>query len=153
MMKLERRQVKKVVDRWRKILQIESYWNIKFQIRNSANEMSDGNQDSMACIYVDLRYFVAEIEFNSTEIDESELDAVVLHELLHIILEPISCSSGCGLGEKFEEMNSILCESTIERLLPGYLQLYQQVYNKKFIKKSVSAKRASARAVKCRRKV
>ena len=153
MMKLESRQVKKVVDRWRKILKLESHWNIEFKIRNSSNEMSDGNQDAMACIHVDLRYFAAEIEFNATEISEGELDGVVLHELLHIIMEPIACASGCGLGRKFEEMNSILCESTIERLLPGYLLLYQEAYGgKKPSKKNIAAKKASSRACRSRRK-
>ncbi len=152
MMKLESKAVKQVIGRWRNILHLEPYWQIKFQIRNSSNEMSDGNQDSMACIHVDLRYFVAEIEFNATEINDGELDAVVLHELLHIILEPITCSSACGLGRKFEEMSSILCESTIERLMPGYLELYQKAYgNKKLASKKKSSNRTT-RATKCNKK-
>lgn len=136
MAKLETRQVKLGIDKWRKILRIEPQWSIKFEVRSSANEMSDGNQDAMACINVDLRYFIAELEFNSSEIDEGQLDSVILHELLHILIEPLSCSSACGLGEKFEPMNSILAESTIERLMPGYLYLYKQAYGKKNVKKS-----------------
>lgn len=94
--------------------------------------MSPGNEDALACITVDLRYFLATIEFNCALIQESDdLDSIVLHELLHIIIEPLACSSGCGLGKKFEEMNLILCESTIERLLPGYLFLYKKAFNKK----------------------
>lgn len=152
MMKLEQRQVKTIIDRWRKILQLEPHWHIKFSVRNSSNEMSAGNEDAMACIVVDLRYFIADIEFNAPEIDEGDLEAVVLHELLHIVIEPLSCSSGCGLGRKFEEMNSILTESTIEKLMPGYLHLYNLAFKQKAQKNRSSAKKASAQAVRCRRK-
>lgn len=152
MMKLEERQVKAGIERWRKILQLEPHWHIKFQVRNSSNEMSMGNEDAMACITVDLRYFMADIEFNAPEIEEKDLDAIILHELLHIIIEPLSCSSGCGLGEQFEEMNSILTESTIEKLMPGYLHLYNLAYKKKVVKGRTSTKKASAQAIRCRRK-
>lgn len=152
MMKLEQRQVKAIIDRWRKILQLEPHWNIKFSIRNSSNQMSPGNEDAMACIVVDLRYFIADIEFNAPEIDEGDLEAVILHELLHIIIEPLSTSSGCGLGQKFEEMNSILTESTIEKLMPGYLRLYNLAFTQKAKKNHHSTKKAGAQAVRCRRK-
>ncbi len=153
MMKLESRQVKAGIDRWRKILKLEPHWNIDFEVRNSSNEMSAGNEDAMACITVDLRYFNAIIEFNTPEISEEDLEGVILHELLHIIIEPISCSSGCGLGKKFEEMNSILCESTIERLVPGYLHLYELSYGKKSSKgHSASRKKSTTRAIRCHRK-
>lgn len=151
-MKLESRQIKAEIDKWRKILKLEPQWNIRFEIRNSSNKMSAGNEDALACIDVDLRYFVANIEFNAPEIEEKELDGIILHELLHIIIEPISCSSGCGLGKKFEEMNSILCESTIERLMPGYLSLYEQVYKKKIKKTAAITRKAEPRSIKCRRK-
>lgn len=151
-MKLEQRQVKAIISKWRKILQLEPHWDIRFQIRNSSNEMSAGNEDAMACIVVDLRYFLANIEFNTPEIEASDLEAVVLHELLHIIIEPLSCASGCGLGPKFEEMNSILTESTIEKLMPGYLHLYNAAFKQKVSKNRATTKKASARAIKCRRK-
>lgn len=152
MMNLQTRQVKAIIDRWRKILHLEPNWHIKFQIRNSSNEMSAGNEDAMACIVVDLRYFIADIEFNAPEIDEPDLEAVVLHELLHIIVEQLSCSSGCGLGKKFEEMNSIFTESTIEKLMPGYLYLYNLAFKQKATKGRSSSKRANAQAIRCRRK-
>lgn len=151
-MNLQPKQVKLIIDRWRKILHLEPHWNIKFQVRKSSNEMSMGNEDAMACIVVDLRYFIADIEFNAPEIEEPELEAVVLHELLHILIEPLSCSSGCGLGKKFEEMNSILTESTIEKLMPGYLVLYNLAFKQKTVKNRTSTKKASAKAVRCRRK-
>lgn len=151
-MKLEPRDVKPKIDSWRKILDIEPKWTINFQVRKSTLDMSEGNEDALACISVDLRYFSACIEFNSPEIDEAELDAIILHELLHIIIEPISCSSSCGLGEKYEEMASVLCESTIERLMPGYLYLYEKAYGKKLNKGKQSGKKGAPHSVKCRRK-
>lgn len=114
--------------------------------------MSEGNEDAMACISVDLRYFIAEIEFNAPEIEEQDLEGVILHELLHILIEPLSCAAGCGLGRKFEEMNSILCESTIERLMPGYLYLYDMTYYTHSPKKRPATKTVANRKMKCKRK-
>jgi hypothetical protein len=147
-MKLDSNQIKFEILKWRKILKIEPQWKIKHHVRNRPTEMSVGNMDSMACIEVDLRYFIADIEFNAQEIEEDELQSVILHELLHIILEPISCASGCGLGKKFEEMNSILTESTIEKLMPGYLYLYELAYNKPSKNRS---NKSSSQTIKCRK--
>lgn len=151
-MELKSHQVKASIDRWRKILNIESQWKINFLIRNKSNEMSEGNEGAMACIIVSLSYFSAVIEFNAAEIQEDDFESVVLHELLHIIIEPLAISSGCGLGEKFEEMNIILCESTIERLMPGYMYLFNQVYGIKGKKKQLkTSKKLSSRAIRCRK--
>lgn len=149
-MKLEKSQIKIEIEKWRKILHIEPIWNITFDIRDSSNDMSSGNEDSVACIAVDLRYFIANIEFNAPEIQECDLQAIILHELLHILIEGLACSSGCGLGEKFEEINIILTESTIERLSLGYLYLYNVAYGKKE-KKNIANKKKASRALKCRR--
>jgi phosphoglycerate-specific signal transduction histidine kinase len=130
-MKLELKALQKEIKKWRNILKIEPQWIINAYIRETIEEMSEGNDDALACIVVDLRYFVATIEFNAAKIeDDDDIGSIILHELLHIIIEPLSCSSGCGLGKKFEEMNSILCESTIERLMPGYLYLYNKAFRK-----------------------
>lgn len=126
MAKFEKRQIKATIDKWRKILQIEPRWKIRFEIKNSPSEMSEGYNDAQACVDVESSYFSATIEFNAAEIAENELDEVVLHELLHIILEPLSCVAACGLGKKYEEMNTTLTESTIERLSSGYLNLYHK---------------------------
>ena len=135
------------------ILDIEKRWTINFDIRNSPLEMSEGNEDAMACIYVQSGYFSANIEFNTIEIDEGEFDATILHELLHILIDPLATASGNGLGKDHEELNSILVESTIERLMPGYLYLYNLAYKKKSVKNHLSSKKSSARAIRCYRKV
>lgn len=130
-MKLESKFIAKEVRKWRKILQIEPKWSITINIRNTIEEIVAGNEDALASIDIELGYFMATLEINTTNIkDDDDLDSIILHELLHIIIEPLACSSGCGLGKKFEEMNLILCESTIERLMPGYLTLYKKAYVK-----------------------
>ena len=151
-MKLDPKQVKAKIKMWQGILKLEPLWNVSFKIRNSAMDMSEGNEDAMACIAVDLRYFMAEIEFNSPEIEEGDLDCIILHELLHIILEPIAISSGCGLGEDYEEMNSVLTESTIERLMPGYLGLFEKAYGIKTTNNKATTKKSATRSIRCKHK-
>lgn len=145
-MKITPQLVKQKINQWRTILDIEKRWIINFSIRANPLEMSEGNEDSMACIFVQSGYFSASIEINSIEIDEHELDATILHELLHILLDPLATSSDGGLGKNQQELNSILVESTIERLMPGYLNLYKKLHQKQPNKKNKIIKAPRTRA-------
>lgn len=129
-MKITPKLLREKINEWRKILDIEKRWKINFVIRESPLEMSSGHEDSMACISVMSGYFIASLEVNSLEILEKELDATILHELLHILIDPLSVASDGGLGKAQEALNSIIVESTIERLMPGYLYLYNKIYKK-----------------------
>lgn len=93
--------------------------------------MSEGNEDALACSNISSSYFVVDMEFNVQEIeDEIELEKTIIHELLHIIVEPLSEAVECGLGKKFAAMSTSLTESTIERLVPGYLYLHNKAFRK-----------------------
>ena len=148
-MKITAQLFKRKIKQWRTILDIEKRWRINFAIRNNPLEMSAGNEDAMACIAVQSGYFIAIIELNTLEINEHELDATILHELLHIIIDPLATSSNGSLGKAQEELNTILVESTIERLMPGYLYLYNQLYNRPVNKKNKSVKKTHPRARRC----
>jgi hypothetical protein len=152
-MKITPQLLKQKIRQWRTILDIEKRWVINFDIRNNPLEMSEGNEDAMACIFVQSGYFSANIEINAIEVDEDELDSTILHELLHILIDPLATSSGNGLGKDHEELNSIMVESTIERLMPGYLHLYGLAHNKKTARNHMSSRKATARAIRCHRKV
>jgi hypothetical protein len=131
-MKITPQLLKTKIKEWRAILDIEKRWIINFAIRNNPLEMSDGNEDSMACIFVQSGYFNASLEINAVEIhDEHQFNSTVLHELLHILIDPLATASRSSLGKSHEELNSMLIESTIERLMPGYLFLYNKKMNKK----------------------
>lgn len=150
-MKITPQLLKQKIKEWRTILDIEKRWVINFDIRNNPLEMSEGNEDAMACIFVQSGYFSANIELNTVEVEENELDSTILHELLHILIDPLATSSSCGMGKEHEELNSILVESTIERLMPGYLHLYNLAYKKKSIKNRISGGKISASARRCHR--
>jgi len=152
-MKITPQLLKQKIRQWRTILDIEKRWTINFDIRNNPLEMSEGNEDAMACIFVQSGYFSASIEVNTLEVDENELDSTILHELLHILIDPLATSSGNGLEKEHEELNSILVESTIERLMPGYLYLYNLAYKKKVITNHTLDRKATAQARRCHRKV
>ena len=152
-MKITSQLLKQKIKLWRTILDIEKRWVINFQIRDNPLEMSEGNEDAMACIYVQSGYFNANIELNTVEVSEDELDSTILHELLHILIDPLATSSGGGIGKEHEELNSILVESTIERLMPGYLHLYNLAHKKKANKNHTPSKKAGSRALRCHRKV
>lgn len=79
--------------------------------------MSSGNEDAEACITVSLSYLTAFIEFNESLIDERELDAIIAHEMLHIVVEPLSSLAYQGLGKRFSRAAEDATESLIERLV------------------------------------
>jgi len=151
-MKITPQLLKQKIKQWRTILDIEKRWIINSDIRNNPLEMSEGNEDAMACIFVQSGYFSASIEINAIEIDEDDFDSTVLHELLHILVDPLATSSGGGLGKEHEELNSILIESTIERLMPGYLHLYNIAHKKKLVRNHTPSKKSGAKALRCHRK-
>lgn len=152
-MKLEKKVMAAKVKEWRDILQIDPQWDITFEIIDNPLNMSDDCEGSMACIGVDLDYFSAHIEFNSVEISKDDLDYIVLHELLHILMEPISQAASQGLGKKFEKIGITFCESTVERLIPGYLKLYGKINGVKINGKTGAKKKKVCSFKRVKRKV
>lgn len=86
--------------------------------------MPKNSRDCMACIISELGYFNATIWFNEKEIDtEEELEGAIGHELLHIILEPLSAIATAGIAPKFESYVSDITESTIETVMHGFMKM------------------------------
>ena len=99
--------------------------------------MNAGNETAQADIRVEWGYFFAVVEFNAHEIaNEDVLDEVVCHELLHVVLAPLSSFAENGAGKVFNEHAINLTERTIEQLMPGYLALYRTAFKKKRTKRS-----------------
>ena len=127
MEKITRGIISNKIKEWRRILNIEKIWKIDFRIANSALDMPTDHFDSVACIQVDLKYFYAFIEFNLSELNEKNIDSTIAHELTHILLEPLTAFAGAGAGNKYKDITLQLCESTVERLSLGLLELYNEL--------------------------
>ncbi len=112
----------KVIDRkikmWAKKLNVDSF-KIDFTI---SEDSSEDSIDNMAEIEISLAYNNAHIVFFAPAIRENQLDEVVIHELLHLVLEPLSSMLYQSMNKKFEKLVEDTVESTIERIIPVLLK-------------------------------
>jgi predicted metal-dependent peptidase len=111
----------KKVKFWRNHLKISPKWDIFFYLHQNSNEMPEDSQDVEACIDVDMAYFNATIDFNGPLINDKNVDNVIVHELLHIIVEPLDHFALLATPEKYHDQIRIFAESMIENLIPGVM--------------------------------
>ena len=113
-MKLENNTLSKKINYWKKKIGVDKF-KIDFVI---SEDSSPDDINTEADIEISLAYLNATITFYSPAIKESELDKVIVHELLHLILEPLSSILYQSMGKKYDKFVNDLIESTIEILSP-----------------------------------
>jgi hypothetical protein len=93
-MRLVESEIRKRLRYWRGVLGIEERWQIHVYVVPSADRMPDGCDESTeACINV-TPYWSATLTINEALVGESDLDAVVVHELLHVLFRPLELLAG-----------------------------------------------------------
>ena len=107
------------IKKWMKRLRFDPAWTIRYKIV-SAKDMDENAEDALACVEIS-DYFSAEILFCQERLEAKALDEVVVHELLHIILHPVALALQDSMGKDHSQLLTNMMESTIERLVPGYL--------------------------------
>jgi hypothetical protein len=116
-MRLVESEIRKRLRYWRGVLGIEERWQIHVYVVPSADRMPEGCDESTeACINV-TPYWSATLTINESLVGESDLDAVVVHELLHVLFRPLEILAGKAEIAEWEG------EQLIERLAAGYLTL------------------------------
>lgn len=106
---------------WRNHLKINPKWDIYFLLHENSNDMPEDCKDIEACIEVDLAYFDATMDFNGPRIDENNIDNVIVHELLHILVEPLDNFALMAAPKKYHDQVRVFAESMIENLIPGVM--------------------------------
>jgi hypothetical protein len=118
---LNRKIINKKLNFWRKHLKLNPKWDITFAFHKSALDMPEDCQDVEACIDIEMAYFDAHIDLNGAMLDDFNVDNVLIHELLHIIIEPLDHYALLTAPEKYHDQIRIFAESAIENLIPGIM--------------------------------
>ena len=118
---LTRKLVSKKVNFWKKHLQLNPKWDISFILHSTSFELPEDCQNMEAYIDIELGYWDAEIHLNGPLVNDENIDNVIVHELLHIIVEPLDNFALMAIPEKYHDQIRIFAESMIENLIPGIM--------------------------------
>lgn len=116
-----KRDVTRLVRKWRKHLGIGEQWRVDVKV----NEHPSGSEaeDAQAHITVTPQYFHASLEVNAWQVDGVDLDEVIAHEMLHVLMKPIETIVEGAMGERFAELGEQHLESVVERMARALVRL------------------------------
>lgn len=113
-MKLDNKTLDRKIKYWAKKLSVDNY-KIDFTI---SEDSSSDDINIEAEIDISLAYLRASITFFEPAITENSLDDTIIHELLHIIFEPLSSMLQQSMGKKYDKLVEDTTESAIEKIVP-----------------------------------
>ena len=90
-MKVTEAAVKSILRKWRSVLGLGKPWHITVEYFRDDGEVPADMKDCTAAVHVKSGYSVAELQINvpAIERDADSLETIILHELVHIILDPL----------------------------------------------------------------
>jgi hypothetical protein len=115
------REIRRLVAKWRKHLDISNQWRIEITIHDRPGERD--TDDAQACISVSPQYMHASLEVNAWQCDGVDLDEVIAHEMLHVVLKPVETIVESAMGERFAELGEQHLEGLVERLTRALVRL------------------------------
>lgn len=118
---ISKKTLHKKIKFWRNHLKINPKWDFYVTLHENSNNMPADCHDIEACVEVDLAYFDADFDFNGPLLTDKNIDNVIVHELLHIIVEPLDHFALLATPEKYHDQIRIFAESMIENLIPGVM--------------------------------
>lgn len=118
-----RREVAKRVKKWRRILGLGRDWSITVRVLEEPERADDDRNEAVAYIHVEPGYFFASMTINAWRMDGADLDRVVVHELTHILLQPVCTIVESALGDNMSEVASQNMEALCERVSRALVRL------------------------------
>ena len=83
-------QVRGIVNKWCRRLRIPKHWKISIKVNHSALDEDEDNRDTAARISADPGYGTVDLIVNAWQIEDArELDQVLAHECVHLVLWPL----------------------------------------------------------------
>jgi hypothetical protein len=115
------REARRLVKKWRRVLGIGTDWNIGVRVLEEPEGDGDKN-GAQAYITTEPGYFFANMTINAWRIgDSAELEHAVVHELTHVLVEPVRTIARGAMGEALvavaDENIEALCERVARALL------------------------------------
>ena len=121
------KDVQRLIKKWRRILWIGDEWNIKARVIDDEAEADEDTRDVVAYIVVLPEVWSANLTVNAWKLPEGGLEQAIVHELTHIIMQPIATILECGLGEKFEPV----AEQHVEAITERFSRILVDVHRRK----------------------
>jgi predicted metal-dependent peptidase len=105
------------VKHWRALFALDKLWDIEIKLEATEVTMPSDAKGSAGACEPDSSYFQATLYFCEEHIqNESELELTIIHELLHVVMNPLELAARSALTTSHEEVTDMLLESTIERI-------------------------------------
>lgn len=109
-----RREAQRLIKKWRRHLGIGDQWRIELKVNEKPR--GDEAEDAQAHIVVTPQYFHAQMEINAWQVVGVDLEEIICHELLHVVMKPIETIVEGAMGERFAELGEQHLEGVVERL-------------------------------------
>lgn len=117
------RDVARRVQRWRRILGLGRDWQINVRVLDAPEHAEDDRNDATAYIKVEPGYFFANMTVNGWHVDkDTDLDHVIVHELVHVLLQPVCTIVESAMGEHMSEVAEQNMEALCERIARAVLR-------------------------------
>lgn len=115
--------VKSILRKWRPLLGLDGRWSIGITIYNEDDE-SWPHGDAVAACLPSPGYYQASLAVNGPRClkDAHSLDHILVHELVHIVLWPLTVLAKEALGEKHEETWRMMIEAPTEQIARALLR-------------------------------
>lgn len=122
-MKVNESSIRSILRRWRPRLGLDERWHIEVNIYPPTSKRPKALGDDAAAIEPKPEYFQATLHVNTKACEEHAdgLEAIVLHELLHVVTWPISIAARDGLGDRNEATWRLLMEQMVETITRALL--------------------------------
>ena len=124
-MKLSDAAARKAIEKWARILQINQIYAYKVTVNNAPDPdvKKSKRKGVQAHVKVDEAYYCIRIVLNAYNFEADELDHVIVHELLHVVLARISTLAFESYGQIHRTTATNLVEATTEQLAQAFIAL------------------------------
>lgn len=123
-MAVTRRELTRLIGKWRRILGIAEQWRIGVRINDKPKP--DEEEDAHARIAVQPQYFSAELDIYAWNCVDVDLDEVICHEMLHIVTKPTETLVHAAFGKRLSEPAEQHCESLVDFFARAFVRLARE---------------------------
>jgi hypothetical protein len=117
-----RRELTRLIGKWREIIGIAGQWRIGVRVHEKRPPDAD-DDDAHARIEVQPQYFSATIDIYDWNCVDVDMDEVICHELLHIVLKPNETIVHAAFGKRLAESAEQHCEGMADFLTRALVRL------------------------------
>jgi hypothetical protein len=120
--KVTAKSISAILSKWRPLLGIDGRWDINVRIYTDGETWP--HEGAAAAVRSMPGYFQASLHLDAKacEEDADTLEHIILHELVHIVLWPLSVMARNGLGDDHEESFRDTNEAATEQLTRALLR-------------------------------